>query len=95
MPEHLRATHEDCPDPATCFLCGVFICGICGLAEGSLTTDCPGFSVSYNFMEAVLSGDLDFVNGAWVKGAVSRNSPAWAKESRTSKTDKIAKGVNK
>ena len=41
------------------------MCKVCGLAEGGLTTDCPGQPCIKG--EAVYSGKIDFIDGEWVK----------------------------
>lgn len=41
------------------------MCKVCGLAEGGLTTDCPGQPC--NKGEDVYCGKIDFIDGKWVK----------------------------
>jgi hypothetical protein len=41
------------------------MCDVCGGAESSLTTDCPGQKVSYDESCAVVSKRIDFINGRW------------------------------
>ncbi len=63
--KHVRA---ECTDPncgGFCNVCNLFICAVCGLAEGELTTDCPGVP-SHEHGEAVYGGREDFVDGEWV-----------------------------
>lgn len=43
---------------------GLGICKVCGLGEGSLTTECPG-EQSGEMGEAVYEGKLDYVEGSW------------------------------
>jgi hypothetical protein len=38
---HVQETHENC-DRQTCMVCDLFICKICGGAEGALLPVCPG-----------------------------------------------------
>lgn len=61
---------------------GLSHCKICGGLEGSLTTDCPGEMLSYEQDQKVYKGEVDFVNGQWVKQP-SKNSPVYLKRERT------------
>ena len=66
--KHERATHPsdyDC-GPYGCNVCNLFICSICGGAEGSLTTDCCGYKVPYVMDKLVYAGAIDFVVDQWV-----------------------------
>lgn len=65
--------HETCPDPGRRMICdgGLALCTVCWGAEGSLATECPGEQMSDEHDEAVYGGELDFVDGAWVKSAPS------------------------
>lgn len=51
-----------------CHICdgGLFHCTTCGGAEGSLTTECPGFKMTGDQLDEVYAGRLDFRGGAWV-----------------------------
>lgn len=59
-------------------------CTVCKLAEGSLTSECPGHPVAnekYNkdgltYDEAVYRGLVDFKEGKWQDSKVSPHSPA-------------------
>lgn len=57
-----------CEQPA-CWYCegGLFACTACGGLEGTLTTDCPGGKQSWFTLEKVYAGELDFINGSWVR----------------------------
>ena len=68
----------DC-DERGCVICegGLVICEVCGLAEGSLTTECYGKKVSYGVGEQVYAGKMDFINGNWQWGKLSKNCPAY------------------
>lgn len=57
-------------------LCTLSICKVCGLIEGSLTTECPGVDSYKDHGDAVYKGLEDFRDGRWVPGAVSDCSPA-------------------
>jgi hypothetical protein len=43
MMEHVRLTHENC-ERSHCAICdgGLFLCAVCGQAEGELEPTCPG-----------------------------------------------------
>ncbi len=46
---------------------GLALCTVCGLAEGELTTECPGMKTSEDQRRRIYSvGDLDFRDGKWV-----------------------------
>lgn len=47
-------------------LCVLFMCRICNLAEGSLTTECPGEKVDQQKENQILSGEIDYHHGKWV-----------------------------
>lgn len=38
---HRREQHDNC-DRSTCVVCDLFICSVCGAAEGALLPQCPG-----------------------------------------------------
>ena len=46
------------------------LCRVCGGAEGSLPTDCPGKAISFDMLEKVAYQRIDFVDGEWflIKG---------------------------
>lgn len=44
---------------------GMAICKVCGGAEGSLPTTCPGFRLSWAQEEAIYKGRLDFTEDGW------------------------------
>jgi len=61
-------TWHECSDPE-CFGCegGLAHCTVCGGAEGSLPTDCPGVRMSYVQQDLVYEGKIDFrVGRGWV-----------------------------
>ena len=66
---HVAEKHENCKTPY-CQICegGLTICNRCGLAEGSLTTHCPGVESYAAHGDAVYAGKEDFFNGQWVSG---------------------------
>lgn len=66
MRHHIYEEHENCQE-LHCHICdgGLAVCTVCGGAEGSLTTECPGVRMTALESEYVYSGDLDFINGRW------------------------------
>lgn len=45
---------------------GLLYCSVCGLLEGSLTTDCPGVKSWSEHGDDIYSGKKDFRDGRWV-----------------------------
>lgn len=74
--QHVWEKHKDC-DRTACYICegGLSVCTVCGLAEGALTTDCPGYRCYAEKGDAIYKGDVDFVDGNWVNQS-SPHSPA-------------------
>lgn len=52
-----------------CHLCdgGLVLCTVCGCAEGSLPTHCPGHTVHNEQQEQIFMGKLDFKDGQWIE----------------------------
>lgn len=44
---------------------GIAYCSVCGGTEGTLPTDCPGFTLNNFIQEAIYKGGLDFYQGHW------------------------------
>ncbi len=67
---------EHVPEPLPEHLDGLFSCSVCGGAEGSLPTECPGVRMGPYLRERVYAGRYDFRDGRWVvrprKGLVIR-----------------------
>lgn len=76
MTDHIWEEHENC-DRLGCCVCegGLAICTVCGLIEGSLTTDCPGVRSHALYGDDIYAGKIDFKSGKWVC-ACSPYSPA-------------------
>ena len=55
-------------DNEFCNICcgGLALCKVCGLYEGSLTTDCAGYRVKSDIGDQVYAGKLDFKDGKWI-----------------------------
>lgn len=75
--EHTEVVHRDCDKPA-CPICdgGLFLCSVCGSAEGATTSSCPGQQMTADQIDAVYAGTLDYRNGQWVEGT-SPYTPAY------------------
>ncbi|MER2114212.1 MAG: hypothetical protein ABS904_00485 [Solibacillus isronensis] len=56
----------------TCYYCTLSICKVCGGAEGSLTSDCPGTKVTGKIDDMVYGGIIDYRNGHWLHGFKNR-----------------------
>lgn len=54
-------------DGQHCPLCdgGLSWCSVCGGAEGSMPTDCPGYRLDPDTLDAVYNKRRDFKNGEW------------------------------
>lgn len=79
--EHVFVEHEKCPNPGRCMICdgGLALCALCGCGEGGLPTDCPGYNCYAEYGDAIHRGEIDFVDGEWVKSS-SVHSPASYRE---------------
>lgn len=65
MTAHTLATCQQCDGCAVC-LGGLAYCTVCGGAEGSMPTDCLGRFMSYDEVQRVEAGTLDYIDGQWV-----------------------------
>ena len=65
---HVLERHDTC-DKDHCNICdgGLALCTVCGGAEGSLATDCPGYRLDPDTDEAVYTGELDYRAGHWIR----------------------------
>lgn len=52
----------------SCSFCdgGLFMCSVCGCAEGATTTECPGVYLASQELDAVYAGALDYRDGKWI-----------------------------
>lgn len=50
--------------------CNLFMCDVCGGAEGSLPTHCPGRKLTPQEGEDIYSGEIDFKDGGWIKTGI-------------------------
>ncbi len=50
-----------------CYVCdgGLALCEVCGGAEATLPTDCPGTRMTQEQMDAVQNKQNDFYAGVW------------------------------
>jgi len=73
--KHTPVVHTNC-ETLGCSICdgGLYCCKICGLIEGSLTTDCPGEEAWAEKNEDIYAGEIDFRDGQWVE-ETSPHSP--------------------
>lgn len=57
---------HSCSD-SECNVCrgGLALCTVCGGAEASMPTDCPGVHLSSDTLDGIQSGEIDFVDGEW------------------------------
>lgn len=83
MVQHQYKTPQDCDCVGTlcegrCNVCdgGLSICKVCGLAEGSLTSECPG-EPAFDREDRVYRGEVDYRGGRWIEGAMSRYCPEY------------------
>jgi hypothetical protein len=51
----------------SCSICegGLALCTVCGGAEASLPTECPGVRMTQHQQDQVQSGEIDFLEGRW------------------------------
>lgn len=67
--DHEYATPEtcSCTSDLNCPICngGLTMCRVCGLAEGSLTTECPKYLVSSELTDVIYQGKIDYRFGRW------------------------------
>lgn len=64
---HTKKEHCTCNGEGTCNSCVLFWCEVCNGAEGSLTTDCCGRKLTEKEENLVMTRQLDFIGGIWVK----------------------------
>lgn len=72
--KHIPTVHKDC-DRYPCQICGggLSLCTVCGCLEGGLASECPGELISMEQQDKIYSGEVDFVDNAWV----TPGSPPW------------------
>lgn len=82
----IESVNCNCTGGPGCMICdgGLGLCSLCGLLEGSLTTECPGTKCYDTHSERVYAGEIDFVRGEWTEGAISIHSPASVRRERAS-----------
>lgn len=58
----------NCDGAGGCPICddGLAICKVCGGAEGGLTAECPGRRLTFDEVDAIGRGELDFKSGEWI-----------------------------
>ncbi len=62
MTHTMHACHED-----ECFICngGLALCNVCGGAEASMPTDCPGRRLTADELDAIQDGTINFKDGSF------------------------------
>ncbi len=67
---HVLFTEAECEEgsPLHYYVvkCELDICKICGGAEATLTTECPGREMTEVEMDYVFNDAADFINNGWV-----------------------------
>jgi len=67
--EHiLHGSRGECHEEK-CNICegGLGLCTVCGGAEGSMPTSCPGIRMTGTQADAVFAGTMDYVGGRWIE----------------------------
>lgn len=82
MPRHKQVTtcrRTDVPVArgcGECEHCCLDVCSVCGGAEGTLTTDCPGVTVDHDKQQEVFETSLDYTDArGWHLAQDARRSP--------------------
>lgn len=68
--QYFTPKDHNCDKDWSCPICdgGLSVCKVCGLAEGTLTTDCPGEPVPQNKEDLIYAGELDYRGGqGWIE----------------------------
>lgn len=79
-----RNTDPSTPGCGECEHCCLAVCSVCGGAEGTLTTDCPGVKVSGERHEEVYETNLDYTDErGWHLAESPRRSARFEKVSKT------------
>ncbi len=60
----MKHTLHKCDDE-NCHICPLSLCTVCGGAEGSLPTECPGSRMPEKIEKAVYAQTLDFKDNRW------------------------------
>jgi hypothetical protein len=71
-------------DDENCSVCkgGLLLCTICGGAEASMPTNCPGFKMTESEQSLVQSGELDFKEDQWVRKHPDGGEVKWRPRKR-------------
>jgi hypothetical protein len=87
MPRHKRVTAcrksgGPISKHCSCEHCALDVCSVCGLWEGSLTTDCPGTKVKPDKQEEICETRLDYTEtrGWHLADPTSRRSPSFERK---------------
>ena len=93
MNGHVRATcNPPCDEMKGCNACNLYICRVCGGAEGTLPTECPGTKMLEEHAQLVYTSTLDFRGGQWMRRSYER----WEKTDIGAEivVDAVAKRLN-
>jgi len=58
----------------------LFLCSLCGSAEGATTSECPGIQMNEAQKDAVYIGTLDYRDKKWVTACSPHSPAAWRKQ---------------
>jgi hypothetical protein len=64
---HIQAMCKGDCGPYGCNLCNLFICAVCKEGEGGLPTHCPGEPIPYDIGQQIYHGEIDYIDGQWIK----------------------------
>ena len=66
--KHQYITHQSCKEPL-CGICkgGLLVCQACRGVAGSLSSQCPGYTIKRGVLEEINKGTLDFREGRFVE----------------------------
>lgn len=69
--EYKCSEHGGCKNEGHCQFCegGLFSCTVCGGAEGSLSTHCPGVALTDQQLDDIYAGKLDYKDGRFIAAA--------------------------
>src|SRR5207244_4462062 len=71
-----RNSDPTTPGCGLCEHCCLSVCSVCGGAEGTLTTDCPGTKISTEREEEICETSLDYTDArGWHLAESQRRSP--------------------
>jgi hypothetical protein len=79
-----RNTDPSTPGCGVCEHCCLAVCSVCGGAEGTLTTDCPGVKVGAERQEEIYETNLDYTDErGWHLAETARTAARFEKVQKT------------